>query len=341
MAPTTTPHIAPITGGVELFRSCLVSTQYPGVEAATRWLFGQLDVEYVVNPDQTCCTGLGYYTDVVSFPTTVAVAARNACVAVEAGHPVQAYLCSTCYAINRKAHEALEDPEQRGRTNRVLERIGRRYDDTVAGAVQHRHVLEILWSRHPSIRGLVRRRLAGVKVATHPACHYCKVFPDEVLGDSEDLMLPEDLLQPTGVTSTGYYPEKATHCGAGFRQRFINPAMSMALTREKLRRLAEQGVDVCVHMCPNCHVQFDRFHDVISQTAAEDYPFVHLHVQQLLALALGADPDTVCGVEAHSQDLEPFLERIGARERRSAGAAAAAPTAAGAGASAGVEAGLG
>jgi heterodisulfide reductase subunit B len=94
-------------------------------------------------------------------------------------------------------------------------------------------------------------------------------------------------------------------------------------------------------MCPNCHVQFDRFHDVISQTAAEDYPFVHLHVQQLLALALGADPDTVCGVEAHSQDLEPFLERIGARERRSAGAAAAAPTAAGAGASAGVEAGLG
>ena len=131
MAPTTTPHIAPITGGVELFRSCLVSTQYPGVEAATRWLFEQLDVEYVVNPDQTCCTGLGYYTDVVSFPTTVAVAARNACVAVEAGHPVQAYLCSTCYAINKKAHEALEDPEQRRRTNRVLGRVGRRYDDTV------------------------------------------------------------------------------------------------------------------------------------------------------------------------------------------------------------------
>jgi heterodisulfide reductase subunit B len=37
-------------------------------------------------------------------------------------------------------------------------------------------------------------------------------------------------------------------------------------------------------------------------------------VQQLVALALGADPDTVCGVAAHSQDLEPLLTRIGARQ---------------------------
>jgi hypothetical protein len=81
--------------------------------------------------------------------------------------------------------------------------------------------------------------------------------------------------------------------------------MSMAVTREKLRRLAEQGVDVCVHMCPNCHIQFDRFHDVISQTAGEDYPFVHLHVQQLLALALGADPDKGRAPSDHGRDRLP------------------------------------
>jgi heterodisulfide reductase subunit B len=38
---------------------------------------------------------------------------------------------------------------------------------------------------------------------------------------------------------------------------------------------------------------------------------VHLHVQQLLALALGADPVKDCGLGSHSQDVEPLLERIG------------------------------
>lgn len=122
---------------------------------------------------------------------------------------------------------------------------------------------------------------------------------------------------PAGAIPTGDYNEKTTHCGAGFRQRFVNPSISVAVTREKLRRLAEEQVDVCVHMCPNCHVQFDRYHDIISATAHEDYPFVHLHVQQLLALALGADPETVLGVETHSQDVEPLLERIEAATRAS------------------------
>jgi heterodisulfide reductase subunit B len=248
------------------------------------------------------------------FATTLAIAARNACVAVEAGHPIQAYLCSTCYAINKKAYRVLEVPEHRREVNRVLAEIGRVYDDTIAQTIQHRHVLEVLWSQHEKLAGLVRRRLGGIRVASHPACHYCKVFPDEVLGDSENLMLAEDLLEPAGVISTGNYPEKTTHCGAGFRQRFVNPSMSMAVTREKLRRLAALKVDVCVHMCPNCAVQFDRHHDIIERDSDEEYPFVHLHVQQLVALALGADPDTVCGVAAHSQDLEPLLQRIGARQ---------------------------
>lgn len=69
-AVTTTPTIPPITKGVQVFRSCLISTEYPGVEAATKWLFERFDIEYIVNPDQSCCTGLGYYSDMMPFPTT-------------------------------------------------------------------------------------------------------------------------------------------------------------------------------------------------------------------------------------------------------------------------------
>ena len=307
-----TPEIEPVTGGVLLFRSCLVSTEYPGAEAATKWLFERFGIEYTVHPEQTCCTGLGYYSELVPVATSVALAARNACVAVEDGHPVMSYLCSTCYAINKKARNILSVDGYRAEANRTLAKVGREYDDSVAGAIKHSHTMEILWSAHHSIPALIQRRLDGIKVATHPACHYCKVFPDEVVGDSENFMIPEDLLEDTGVIKTGIYNEKTTHCGAGFRQRFVNPSIAVAVTREKLRRLAQEQVDVCVHMCPNCAIQFDRHHSIIEASSQEEYPFVHLHVQQLLALALGADPAKDCGLGSHSQDVEPLLERIGA-----------------------------
>ena len=152
MAPTT-PDIPPVTGGVQIFRSCLISTEYPGVESATKWLFERFDVEYIVNTDQTCCTGLGYYTDMMPFPTTMAISARNSCVAVEAGHPIQSYLCSTCYAVNKKSQHVLAVPEYRKQANEVLAKIGREYSDTVDRTIQHMHTLEILWSRHHSIPG--------------------------------------------------------------------------------------------------------------------------------------------------------------------------------------------
>lgn len=320
---TPTADVPRIDRGVTIFRSCLVSAEYPGVEASTKWLLERLGIEYTVNPDQTCCTGLGYYSDLMPIQTTVGIAARNACVVVDDEHPVMGYLCSTCYAVNKKARNILDVPEYRAATNEVLAQVGREYDDRVAGAVQHKHVLDVLWGARDDIPRLVRHRLDGIKVATHPACHYCKVFPDEALGDNENFMVPEELLVPAGVVCTGAYNEKQTHCGAGFRQRFVNPSISLGVTQKKLQRLAEEQIDVLVHMCPNCHVQFDRYHDVISATAGEDYPFVHLHVQQLLALALGADPEKVVGVQSHSQDVEPFLERIGARQPHMAGAGVA------------------
>ncbi len=320
---TKTPDVPRTEKGVTLFRSCLVSAEYPGVESSTKWLFERFGIEYTVNPDQTCCTGLGYYSDLMPIQTTVGIAARNACVVVDDEHPVMSYLCSTCYAVNKKARNILDVPEYRAETNAVLGKIGREYDDRVAGTVQHKHTLEILWGAHDSVPGLIRRRLDGIKVATHPACHYCKVFPDETLGDNENFMVPEEMLIPAGVVCTGAYNEKQTHCGAGFRQRFVNPSISVAVTQKKLHRLAEEGVDVLAHMCPNCHVQFDRYSDIISASAGEEYPFVHLHVQQLLALAFGADPEKVVGVQSHSQDVEPFLERIGARRTPTATAGGA------------------
>jgi len=195
---TTTPEIAAVSGGVLLFRSCLISTEYPGCEAAHQMALRALRIEYAVLPEQTCCTGLGYYSEIVPVATSVALAARNACVAVDSGHPVMSYLCSTCYAINKKARNILAVPSTAPTPIACSPSSDREYTDDVAATVRHSHTMEILWSAHKSIPDSSGGASTASKVATHPACHYCKVFPDEVVGDSENFMIPEDLLEDTG-----------------------------------------------------------------------------------------------------------------------------------------------
>ena len=295
--------------------AALISTEYPGSEAATKWLFERFGIEYIVNPEQTCCTGLGYYTDLCPspprWPSPRATPAWRSRPATRS----RSYLCSTCYAINKKAHRVLEEPEHRREDNRALAGIGREYDDGVA-------------ARHPApprARGpLVAHKLvpawsaaawAASRWPPIPPATTARSSPTRCSGDSENLMVAEDLLEPAGVIRTGYYNEKTTHCGAGFRQRFVNPVdvdggdpgEAAPPGRREGRRLRAHVPQLRHPVRPP-----PRHHRA---TSHEEYPFVHLHVQQLLALALGADPDTVCGVGSHSQDLEPLLQRIGARHR--------------------------
>ena len=79
-----------------IFKSCLVSGEYPGVESSTKYLFDKLGVEYVVEDRQSCCTGLGYYYDLFDQYSTTALAARNFAIAREIGHKNIATMCSTC-----------------------------------------------------------------------------------------------------------------------------------------------------------------------------------------------------------------------------------------------------
>ena len=313
---TTTPDIPAVTGGVLLFRSCLISTEYPGAEAATKWLFERFGIEYTVHPEQSCCTGLGYYSELVPVATSVALAARNACVAVEDGHPVMSYLCSTCYAINKKARNILQVPEYRAETNKVLAGIGREYTDEVAGAIHHSHTMEILWSAHHSIPGLIRRRLDGIKVATHPACHYCKVFPDEVVGDSENFMIPEDLLEATGrdqdrplqreddalrrrlstalrepLDRHGRDPREAPPAGSGEGRR-VRPHVS------QLRRP--------VRPPPQHHRSNRRTRRTPSCTST---------CSSSWRWPSAPTPTRTAASPSHSQDVEPLLARIGARNK--------------------------
>ncbi len=298
-----------------IFKSCLVSVEYPGVESSTKYLFDKLGVEYVIDDRQSCCTGLGHYYDLFDQLSTTALTARNLAIAREIEHKNIATLCATCYAILKKSCKILnENDKARKRINQIFKDSKLEDMQYTPGDFASRdnifHVAEILWNKREEIKEIPKIDLSEFKIASHHACHYCKVHYDDTIGNVRNPMIIEDLAKTCGVETVDWYDHKRTTCGAGFRQRFTNLDLSLSVTADKLMSLKENDVDILLHMCPNCQMQFDRYQPVIEERFDTKFDLIHLNIAQFLALAMGADPYKVVGVQTHTVPLDNILERI-------------------------------
>ena len=298
-----------------LFKSCLVSVEYPGIESSTKYVFDKLGIEYVVDDKQSCCTGLGYYYDLFNQFSTTALAARNFAIARETNHKNIATMCATCYAILKKSSNILN------KNDNVRKKINEIFEDSKLGELKYKadevdsrnnifHTAEILFNKADEIEDYPKIDLSQFKVASHHACHYCKVHYKDTIGNLRDPMIIETLAKSCGVETVDWYDYKRTTCGAGFRQRFTNLDLSLSVTADKLLSLKENNVDILIHMCPNCQMQFDRYQPKIEEMLDTKFNIVHLNISQFIALAMGADPYKVIGVQTHTVPVDPILEKI-------------------------------
>jgi len=296
-----------------LFKSCLVSTEYPGIESSTKYIFDKLNIDYTIDHDQSCCTGLGHYSDVFDQFSTTLIAARNFNLANNINKKNIVTMCATCYAINKKSSEILnENDDLRDEINHIFNDCG--FDgykkDSISTENNILHVVDILYNKRDEISKKIVRDLSDIKIATHHACHYCKVSYDNILDGSRNPILLDEIVKSCGIETIGWYDEKRTTCGAGFRQRFVNKDLSLDVTEKKLLALKDEDVDVLIHMCPNCHMQFDRYQPYISKKLDLDLKVVHLNIAQFIALVLGADLYNVIGIQTHTVPIEPFIEKL-------------------------------
>lgn len=299
-----------------LFKSCMVGQEYPGVETATRYVFDRLGIDYIINDEQSCCTGIGHYTDVYEGLTSIAIAARNFAVARKCGYANITCLCSTCYAINKEACEVLNtDNEIREKVNSIFRERGladRVYEkNDMDPRKNFYHAVEILLSKANQIKEKQKFDFSGVKAAAHHACHYYKVKYLDVLGNPENPQLIDTIAVACGADMVRWYEDRTLTCGMGFAQLHLNKNTSLQVTKTKLDSLQRAGVELMIHMCPNCHIQYDRYQPVIEREFGVKYDTVHMNVAQFVALSMGADPYKVCGFQTHSVPLEGFLEKYG------------------------------
>jgi heterodisulfide reductase subunit B len=298
-----------------LFKSCLVNVEYPGIESSTTYIFDRIGVDYYIDQRQSCCTGLGHYYDLFDQLSTTALAARNFNLANETGHKNIATMCATCYAILKKSAMILnQNEEARKEVNHILDDSGLRKREYKPNEMDPSknifHVAEILFNKREEISKLVKVDLTGFKVASHHACHYCKVHYKDTIEGVREPNLIDGLSAAVGVETIGWYDHKRVTCGAGFRQRFTNKEASLAVTTEKLQSLKENHVEILLHMCPNCQMQFDRYQPYIEEKLETNFNIFHLNISQFIALALGADPYKILGIQTHTVPIEPLLKRL-------------------------------
>ena len=298
-----------------LFKSCLVNVEYPGIESSTCYILDKIDVEYIVDQRQSCCTGLGYYFDLFDQISTTALAARNFKIGSETGHGNIVTMCATCYAILKKSAKILNQNEvARNEINKILDESNLEKMEYTLGDVDPRknifHVAEIFFNKRKEISKLVKFDLSGLRIATHHACHYCKVHYNDTIEGVRDPNLLDELVATVGVETIGWYDYKKVTCGNGFRQRFTNKEASLNITTDKLLALKDNQVEILIHMCPNCQMQFDRYQPYLEEKLDTKFNIYHLNIAQFIALALGADPYSVLGIQTHTVHIEPLLKRL-------------------------------
>ncbi len=304
------------TENITLFRSCLVSAEYPGVESSTKYVFDKLGVEYVIDRNQSCCTGLGHYYDIFDELSTTALAARNFSHAIENDHKQYVTMCATCYAILKSACKTLnEKDEAREEINEAFKEHGLDnlvYQKNSLDATNNiTHVVEVIYKLRDKLKDFQERDLSGIKIATHHGCHYCKVHADDTIGGIRNPQIMDMLCEAMGLETIGWYDHKKLTCGSGFRQRYANRELSIASTKDKLSGLLEDEVDVLLVLCPNCQLQFDRYEDIIQEDKPKKSHMVVLNITQLIALYMGADPYKVVGIQTHSVKVEKLLDKLG------------------------------
>jgi len=300
---------------IMLFKSCLVSGEYPGIESSTKYIFDKVGIEYIVDDRQSCCTGLGHYSDVFDQLSTTVIGGRNFNIAKKTNHKNMAMICATCYAIHKKVAKILnENSEVRDEVNEIYEDAGfdeMKYEEgTIDSSANIFHVVELLFNKKDEIAKNVKIDLSKFRIATHHACHYCKVQYEDTIEGFRDPKILDDLVKSCGIETIGWYDYKRATCGAGFRQRFVNRDFSMKVTQDKLLSLKDKKIDILIHMCPNCQMQFDRYQKFIGKDLNIDFNIFHLNIVQLIAFVMGADPYKVIGIQTHTVPIEPLIEKV-------------------------------
>jgi len=285
-----------------LFLGCTIPARQPNYELSARKALTKLGIKLVDLDDFTCCCPPPIQS--INLETSQAVAAYNICLAEEAGLDIVT-LCNGCFESLAMANAALKkDKKLRAKVNGILSKAGKEFK----GTIEVKHFLQVLIDDIgvECIKAGIVKPLSTLKVAPFYGCHSLR--PSELLDfdDPERPHILEDLIEALGAESVEYR-DKLKCCGGLLRG--ISDDLALDLARDKLVNTSKAGAECIATLCPFCFVALDIGQIQVKSKFNEVYDMPILHYSELLALALGVDPNELA-LRTHKIKTDKILEKI-------------------------------
>lgn len=286
---------------------------YPGCVArgacgelhlATTATAAALDIELIELQQAACCGSGTYKEDSQLLEDTVN--ARNIALAEALNLPLLTH-CSTCQGTIGSVDRRLKtDLPQRDRVNQTLESQGCR---PYAATTEVRHLLEVLVRDYgfERLAARVRRPLAGLKCASFYGCYLLRT--EGGIGHFDDPHQPrslEDLFQTLGATPVDY-PGRTQCCGWPLASYATKASFTLAGTH--IQAAIAAGADCLVTPCPLCHLNLDSRQPEVEAVIGQKLGLPVLHMSQLVALALGIDPQEL-GLDRHVVSAQSVVQKL-------------------------------
>ena len=285
-----------------LFLGCTIPARQPNYELSARKALAKLGIKLIDLADMTCCCPPPIQS--IDLETSLAVAVYNICLAEEANLNLVA-LCSGCFESLAMANVMLkEDDHLKAKINRILSKAGKEFQ----GNKEVKHFLQVLMEDVglKRLKQNISKPLSKLKVAPFYGCHALR--PSELLklDDPERPSLLENLVEALGAENVEYR-NKLKCCGGLLRG--ISDDLALNLAREKLVNTSKAGADCIVTLCPFCFVALDIGQMQVKAKFQETYDIPVLHYSELLALALGIDPQELA-LQTHKIKTDEILSKI-------------------------------
>ncbi|HDK25534.1 MAG TPA: heterodisulfide reductase [Candidatus Atribacteria bacterium] len=279
---------------IGLFLGCNIPLRRPDIEYSMRYVLNKLGVEIVELDGATCCPAFGIMPS-IDLVGWCAGSAWNMAIAEEKEVDIITG-CGSCYgSLNEARYHMEKHPEIKEEVNKILGKVGKKYEGVVKVWNFYNYIYEEIGIEE--LKKKIKYSLNDIVCGTQVGCH--NLWPSKAYTSNDDNVFKPTRMREICEAVGGKAPWYSTIldcCGMGALGSLAKEK-SWALWRRKVSKMIEEiNPELFVTGCSSCLLRYDNDQAQMKKGGLIDFEIPAVHIAQLLALVMGAEPEKAVGL---------------------------------------------